>query len=31
VVTSRFTVRNQREEDVIVATLKSLVARKPAA
>jgi acyl dehydratase len=30
VVTSRFTVRNQREEDVIVATLKSLVARKPA-
>jgi 3-hydroxybutyryl-CoA dehydratase len=31
VVTSRFTVRNQREEDVIVATLKSLVARKPVA
>jgi 3-hydroxybutyryl-CoA dehydratase len=31
VVTSRFTVRNQRDEDVIVATLKSLVARKPAA
>jgi acyl dehydratase len=30
VVTSRFTVRNQRDEDVIVATLKSLVARKPA-
>lgn len=31
VVTSRFTVRNQRGEDVLVATLKSLVARKPAA
>ncbi|HEX4356954.1 MAG TPA: MaoC/PaaZ C-terminal domain-containing protein [Pseudonocardia sp.] len=30
VVTSRFTVRNQRGEDVLVATLKSLVARKPA-
>jgi acyl dehydratase len=30
VVTSRFVVRNQRGEDVLVAALKSLVARKPA-
>ena len=29
VVTSRFVVRNQRGEDVLVAALKSLVARKP--
>lgn len=29
VVTSRFTVRNQRAEDVLVATLKSLVAEEP--
>jgi acyl dehydratase len=28
-VTSRFTVRNQRGEDVLVAQLKSFVARKP--
>jgi len=31
VVISKFTVRNQRGEDVLVAILKSLVARKPAA
>jgi acyl dehydratase len=29
VVTSRFTVRNQRAEDVLVATMKSLVAEEP--
>ncbi|HEY2204935.1 MAG TPA: MaoC/PaaZ C-terminal domain-containing protein [Pseudonocardia sp.] len=29
-VTSSFTVRNQRGDDVLVATLKSLVARRPA-
>lgn len=28
-VTSQFTVRNQRDQDVLVAQLKSLVARKP--
>ncbi|WP_028934893.1 MaoC/PaaZ C-terminal domain-containing protein [Pseudonocardia spinosispora] len=31
VVTSQFVVRNQRGEDVLVAQLKSLVDRKPAA
>jgi 3-hydroxybutyryl-CoA dehydratase len=30
VVTSQFVVRNQRDQDVLVAQLKSLVARKPA-